>query len=146
MSNPLQICIGETYSRIGLLRSYGNLQSYWTTTKLWKPKVVLDYHEAMKTYGRIGLPRTDGNLQSYWTTTKLLKLIVVLDYYEANETYSRIVSYKGERADITAAEVLREVDSCGRVVLYKVCNMDEYEVSSPPVSSVVLNLPHPFRV
>ena len=25
----------ETYSRIGLLRSYGNLQSYWTTAKLW---------------------------------------------------------------------------------------------------------------
>jgi hypothetical protein len=30
----------ETYSRIGLLRSYGNLQSYWTTTKLWKLTVV----------------------------------------------------------------------------------------------------------
>ena len=26
-----------TYSRIGLLRSYRNLQSYWTTTKLCKP-------------------------------------------------------------------------------------------------------------
>ena len=37
----------ETYSRIGLLRSYGNLQSYWTTTKLWKLTVVLDYYEAM---------------------------------------------------------------------------------------------------
>ncbi len=34
----------ETYSRIGLLRSYGNLQSYWTTTKLWKLTVVLNYH------------------------------------------------------------------------------------------------------
>jgi hypothetical protein len=45
----------ETYSRIGLLRSYGNLQSYWTTTKLWKPTVVLDYYEAMETYSRIGL-------------------------------------------------------------------------------------------
>jgi hypothetical protein len=33
----------ETYSRIGLLRSYGNLQSYWTNTKLWKPTVVLAY-------------------------------------------------------------------------------------------------------
>jgi hypothetical protein len=32
----------ETYSRIGLLRSYGNLQSYWTTTKLWKLTVVLN--------------------------------------------------------------------------------------------------------
>jgi hypothetical protein len=50
----------ETYSRIGLLRSYRNLQSYWTTTKLW-------------------------NLQSYWTTTKPWKLTVVLDYYEAME-------------------------------------------------------------
>ncbi len=33
----------ETYSRIGLLRSYGNLQSYSTKTKLWKLTVVLDY-------------------------------------------------------------------------------------------------------
>ncbi len=45
----------ETYSRIGLLRSYGNLQSYWTTTKLWKLTVVLDYYEAMETYSRIGV-------------------------------------------------------------------------------------------
>jgi hypothetical protein len=30
----------ETYSRIGLLRSYVNIQSYWTTTKLWKLIVV----------------------------------------------------------------------------------------------------------
>jgi hypothetical protein len=45
----------ETYSRIGLRRSYGNLQSYWTTTKLWKLRVVLDYYEAMETYSRIGL-------------------------------------------------------------------------------------------
>ncbi len=37
----------ETYSRIGLLRSYGNLQSYWTTTKLWKLAVVLDYCNAI---------------------------------------------------------------------------------------------------
>ena len=79
-----------TYSRIGLLRSYGNLQSYWTTTRLWKLTVVLNYHEAMVTYSRIGLLRSYGNLQSYWTTTKLWKLTVVLDYYEAMETYSRI--------------------------------------------------------
>ncbi len=45
----------ETYSRIGLLRSYGNLQSYCTTTKLWKLSVVLGYYEAMETYSRIGL-------------------------------------------------------------------------------------------
>ena len=43
----------ETYSRIGILRSYGNLQSYWTTTKLWKLTVVLDHYEAMETYSRI---------------------------------------------------------------------------------------------
>ena len=35
----------EPYSRIGLLRSYGTLQSYWTTTKLWKLTVVLNYYE-----------------------------------------------------------------------------------------------------
>jgi hypothetical protein len=34
----------ETYGRIELLRSYGNLQSYWTTAKLWKLTVVLDYY------------------------------------------------------------------------------------------------------
>jgi hypothetical protein len=45
----------ETYSRIGLVRSYGNLQAYWTRTKLWKLTVVLDYYEAMETYSRIGL-------------------------------------------------------------------------------------------
>ncbi len=43
----------ETYGRIGLLRSYGNLQSYWTTTKLLKLTVVYDYYEAMETYSRI---------------------------------------------------------------------------------------------
>ena len=43
----------ETYSRIGLLRSYGILQSYWTTTKLWNLTVVLDYYQAIETYSRI---------------------------------------------------------------------------------------------
>ena len=32
-----------------------SLQSYWTTTKLCKLTVVLDYYEAMQTYSRIGL-------------------------------------------------------------------------------------------
>ena len=73
-----------------VLRRYGNLQSYWTTTKLWELTVVLDYYEAMETYSRIGLLRIYGNLQSYLTTMKLWKLTVVLDYYEAMETYSRI--------------------------------------------------------
>jgi hypothetical protein len=80
----------QTYSRIGLLRSYGNLKWYWTTTKLWKLTVVSDYYEAMETYSRIGLLRSYGNLQSYWTTTKLWKLTVVLEYYEAMGTYGRI--------------------------------------------------------
>jgi hypothetical protein len=44
-----------TYSRIGLLRSYGNLESYWTTTEPLELTVVLNYHEAMGTYSRIGL-------------------------------------------------------------------------------------------
>ncbi len=39
----------ETYSGIGLLRSYANLESYWTTTKLCKLTVVLDFYEAMQT-------------------------------------------------------------------------------------------------
>ena len=68
----------------------GNLQSYWTTVKLKKLTVVLNYYEAMETYSGIGLLRSYGNLQSFWTTTKLWKLTVVLDYYEAMETYSRI--------------------------------------------------------
>ncbi len=61
-----QINSGGTYSLIGLLRSYGNLQSYWTTKKLWKLTFVLDYYEAMETYGRIGLLRGYRNLQSYF--------------------------------------------------------------------------------
>jgi hypothetical protein len=76
----------ETYSCIGLLRSYGNLQLYWTTTKLWKLTVVLAYYEAMETYSCIELLRSNGNLQSYWPTTKLWKLTVVLNYYEAKQT------------------------------------------------------------
>ncbi len=51
-----------------------NLQSYWTTTKLRKLTVVLNYYEAMQTYSRIGLLQSYGNLQSYWTTTKLRNL------------------------------------------------------------------------
>ncbi len=47
--------VWETFSRIGLLRSYGNLQSYWTTTKLRKITVVLDYYEAVETYSRISV-------------------------------------------------------------------------------------------
>ncbi len=47
----------KTYSRIGLLRSCGNLQSYWTATKLLKLTVVLDYYKAMVTYSRIVLLR-----------------------------------------------------------------------------------------
>jgi hypothetical protein len=43
----------------------GNLQSYWTTTKLWKLTVVLDHYEAKETYSRIGPLRSYGNLQSY---------------------------------------------------------------------------------
>ncbi len=50
-----------TYSRIVLPRSHGNLQSYWTTTKVWKLTVVFDYYEAMETY-RIELLRSYENL------------------------------------------------------------------------------------
>ncbi len=45
----------KTYSRIELLRSYRNLQSYWTTTNLLKLTVVLDYYESIETYSRIEL-------------------------------------------------------------------------------------------
>jgi hypothetical protein len=85
----------ETYSRSGLLQSYGNLQSYWTTTKLWKLTVVLYYYKAIETYSRIVLLQSYRNLQSYCTTTKLLELTVVyeameltvvLDYSESRET------------------------------------------------------------
>jgi hypothetical protein len=33
--------------------SEGNLQSYWTTTTLWKLTVILNYYEAMETFSRI---------------------------------------------------------------------------------------------
>jgi hypothetical protein len=61
----------ETYSRIGLEQSYGNLQSYWTRATLWKLTVVLYLSKAMETYSRIGLGQRYGNLQSYWTRAKL---------------------------------------------------------------------------
>jgi hypothetical protein len=67
----------ETYSRSGLVRSYGNLQSYWTTTKLWKLTVVVDYYEAMETYSRIELH------QSYGTYSRIGLL-------RSHGTYSRI--------------------------------------------------------
>jgi hypothetical protein len=54
-------------------------QSYWTTTKLWKLTVVLDYYEDMETYSRIGLLRSYGNLQSYWTRSKSNDLQVDVD-------------------------------------------------------------------
>jgi hypothetical protein len=81
----------ETYSRIGLLRSYGNLQSYWTTTKLW-----------------------------YWTTTKLWILTVVLDYYEAKETYSRIalLGSNSERATFPKGEIRTISNTLGRMKFF----------------------------
>ncbi len=47
----------ETYSRIGLLKCHGNLQSYWTNGMPWKLTVVLDYSDAMETYSRINIPQ-----------------------------------------------------------------------------------------
>ncbi len=58
LGSSTSLLVGETYSRIGPLRSHGNLQSYWTTARLWKLTVLLDYYEAMGTYGRIGLLRS----------------------------------------------------------------------------------------
>jgi hypothetical protein len=94
----------ETYSRIGLIRShgnlqsywtstklYGNLQSYWTTTKLCKLTVVLDYYEAMETYSRFRLGRSYGNLQSYWTSTKLYGNLQ--SYWTSTELYGNLQSY-----------------------------------------------------
>ncbi len=54
-----------TYSRIGLLKCQGNLQSYWTTKVPRKLTVVLDYYRAKETYSRIGL------LQSYETYSRI---------------------------------------------------------------------------
>jgi hypothetical protein len=43
-----QICADNTEKRVVKdPLAVGNLQSYWTTTKLWKLTVVLDYCEAM---------------------------------------------------------------------------------------------------
>ncbi len=43
----------ENYSRILVQRGYGNLQSYLSTTRLWKLTAVFKYHEAKETYTRI---------------------------------------------------------------------------------------------
>ncbi len=68
-----------------------NLQSYWTTTKLWKLTVVLDYYEAMETYSRIGL------LRSYESLKEPLKR-----YRNSNSRIFRSrndKSYKNRRTD-----------------------------------------------
>ncbi len=51
------------------MRTNVSLQSYCTTTKLWKLKVVLDYYEAMETYSRIGLLGSYGKLRSYCSSS-----------------------------------------------------------------------------
>ena len=43
---------GETYSRIGLLRSYGNLQSYWTTKKLWRLTAINLYKNSGTSFAK----------------------------------------------------------------------------------------------
>ena len=106
----------ETYSRIGLLRSYGNLQSYWTTTKLWKLSVVLDYYEAIETYSRIQLDSGDlrkvgtfdlfrsqidlqteinGNI----TTCTIFQLGVLKFFLEKNSTRNECVLKFGDKYD-----------------------------------------------
>jgi hypothetical protein len=85
----------ETYSRIGLLRSYGNLQSYWTTTKLWKLTVVLDYQEAMETYRRIAvLGRKVGNFGHSPATPEQEAPKDQSDYYGETTVSFKILSSK----------------------------------------------------
>jgi hypothetical protein len=55
-----------TYGRIGLRWAYKNLQSYWTTTKLWKHTIVFDNYYAMETYDRIGPLRSYGTYSRIW--------------------------------------------------------------------------------
>ncbi len=50
-----------TSSRIRIVRSYGNLQSYWTSTKPWKLTVVLDYYE----YMFLVVPRSVNNFENF---------------------------------------------------------------------------------
>ncbi len=73
----------EPYSRIGLLRSYSNLQSYWTATKLRKLTLVLDYY-----YSILFKIMTSGTLTSSYenTTVSLPKIngnevVNLLEYY-----------------------------------------------------------------
>ncbi len=96
----------ETYSRSGLLKCHGNLQSYWTTVIPRKLTVVLDYwitcefevglwtssDWSSKTWSSTCLiVWLTWNLQSYWTTAMPRKLTVVLGYWNVMETYIRIV-------------------------------------------------------
>jgi hypothetical protein len=99
----------ETYSRIGLLKRYGNLQSYWTIEMPTKLTVVLGLRlKLLETIRDLCLSNLEKvitkstqeratqnkilqrNLQSYWTTTNLRKLTVVLGTYKFKETYIRI--------------------------------------------------------
>jgi hypothetical protein len=75
----------ETYSRIGLLKCHGNLQSYWWITSDLR---VWGWGSDWFSATAMTLPAL--NLQWYWTTETSLKLTVVLDYWNVMETYSRI--------------------------------------------------------
>ncbi len=148
----------ETYSRIWVLRGYRNLQSYLSTTRLWKLTVVFEYCEAMETCSRIWALRGYGNLQSYLSTARLWKLTVVFEYCEDMETCSRIwvllkldnnggycanskpLWFPSNKFD---AKVYAEVDSRFNSKL----NFTRFECSfnSSLVSTVVLII-HSFRV
>ena len=52
----------------------GNLQSYLTTTKLWKLTVVLDYYEAMETYSRIWMETMRDYANSHYTIPQVSRL------------------------------------------------------------------------
>ncbi len=118
----------EPYSRIGILRGYVNLQSYW---KL----------------------RGYGNLQSYWTTAKLFKthsriVIPKLAVYEGPTWWAapNWIPFENFWNIDSVTSPAQSYSLVASVVYIFFTRFECSFRSASPVSSVVLHLLHSFRV
>jgi hypothetical protein len=108
------------------LQNYGDKHTDWAKH---------DCQRSLETYSRIGLLQSYWNLQSYWTTTKLWKLTVVLTYV-----------FVERRLEIGTPFWLHHPDSLPPIWNSVSTRFECNFTSSPLVSSVILRLPHSFRV
>jgi hypothetical protein len=142
----------ETYSRIRLLRSHGNLQSYWATTKLWKLAVVLEHYEAIETNSHMALdkyvkmheeePVPTSFLQvKSWPASSLAEVFQVLHsfrvYFRLKRTVARPQAYFQSKMSLKGDRICSE----NRTPKFR-RSCSEFSTRS----SVILHLPHSFRV